>query len=67
MTAPDTKQIFELYDIMESRLDELDITFDEFIVLYKSFRNPPAVPEDKPKAIAPNPFPWAQAAGVGWS
>ena len=67
MTEPDTKQIFELYDIMESKLNELDITFDEFIVLYKSFRNPPAPPKETPKAIAPNPFPWAQAAGVGWS
>jgi hypothetical protein len=63
----DNKKIFELYDLMESKLEELDITFDEFTVLYKSFRSPIPVSEEKPKAVPPNPFPWVSAAGAGWS
>ena len=66
MSEPQAKEIFELYNYMEGKLDELGISFDEFTVLYKSFRNPIPV-EDKPKATPPNPFPWAQAAGAGWS
>ena len=58
---PETQKIFELYDIMESRLQELGISFDEFTVLYKSFRTPPKVEGES------NPFPWAQSAGTGWS
>ena len=61
----DNKKIFELYDLMESKLEELDITFDEFTVLYKAFRTP--VTEEKPKAIPPNPFPFISHAGAGWT
>jgi len=61
-------QLIELYDIMEDRLANLDITFDEFIVLYKAFRSniEPKQVEETPKTNT-NPFPWAQAAGTGWS
>ena len=57
-----TKAIFELYNLMEEKLEELGISFDEFTILYKGFRNPEPK-EDKPNS---NPFPWAQAAGTGW-
>ena len=30
----DNKKIFELYDLMEEKLQELEISFDEFTVLY---------------------------------
>jgi len=64
MTEPETKKIFELYDLMESKLEELGINFDEFSVLYKSFRNPPDLDSRIKK---PNPFPWVKHAGAGWS
>ena len=38
----DNKQIFELYNLMEEKRQDLDITFDEFTVLYKAFRSPVA-------------------------
>ena len=57
-----TKAIFELYNLMEEKLDELGISFDEFTILYKGFRNPEPK-EEKPNS---NPFPWVQAAGTGW-
>ena len=64
----DNKKIFELYNLMEEKLGELDITFDEFTILYKSFRSPEVKEEVTTKvATPPNPFPWAQAAGAGWS
>jgi len=66
----DNKKIFELYNLMEEKLQELDITFDEFTILYKSFRDPSVKEETEAprvKATPPNPFPWAQAAGAGWS
>ena len=67
MSDPQAKEIFELYDYMEDKLEKLGISFDEFTILYKSFRNPPTQTSDKPQATPPNPFPWAQAAGAGWS
>lgn len=65
----DNKKIFELYNLMEERLQELEISFDEFTVLYKSFRTPTPVEKNKEKieAIPPNPFPWVSHAGAGWS
>ena len=71
----DSKKIIELYDIMEGRLEELEITFDEFSVLYKTFKQRTSVieieeeakKETKLEAIPPNPFPWVSHAGAGWS
>ena len=65
MTQPETQKIFKLYELMESKLDELGINFDEFSILYKSFRNPPQVQPAELKK--PNPFPWVKHAGAGWS
>ena len=65
MTDPQTKKIFEFYNLMETKLDELEISFDEFSVLYKTFRNTTQVPTTEPKK--PNPFPWVKHAGAGWS
>ena len=62
MTEDTTKKLFELYNTMEEKLEELNISFDEFIILYNGFRNP-VVAEEKPNS---NPFPWVQAAGTGW-
>ena len=61
----DTHKLFELYDMMEEKLEELGIEFDEFTVLYKAFRGP-SKKEEEPKEN-PNPFPWLQAAGSGYS
>lgn len=62
----DNKKIFELYDLMEQKLQEIDITFDEFTVLYKAFRTPVEKKETKLEATPPNPFPWIKHAGEGW-
>ncbi len=43
----------------------VDISFDEFSVLYKSFRNTPQ--PTQPELKKPNPFPWVSHAGAGWS
>ena len=72
MSEPDTKKIVELYDLMESKLSELGITFDEFSVLYKTFQATVAAAgvdtsevteEQKEEAVAP--FPWMKYAGYG--
>ena len=64
----DNNKIFELYNLMEEKLQDLDITFDEFTVLYKTFRSPSVKEvEEKPKAVPPNPFPWVRSAGAGWT
>ena len=62
----DTRKLFELYDLMESNLEELGLTFDEFTILYKSFRGPSPDVREEPEEN-PNPFPWLQAAGTGYS
>ena len=72
MSEPDPKLIFELYDLMEKRLEKLGITFDEFTVLYQSFKatisaagvdTEKATEEQKEEAVAP--FPWMKYAGYG--
>jgi hypothetical protein len=64
----ESKELFELYNIMEEKLDKLSIDFDEFTVLYKAFRSQLSVqePKETPVATPPNPFPWVKAAGAGW-
>ena len=62
------KQIMELYDIMEDRLEKIGITFDQFTILYKSFKNTMTGEEVKvEKDIPANSFPWVKSAGAGWS
>ena len=56
----------------------IGITFDEFTVLYKSFKATidasgvdTKIPEEEKERIVkktnPNPFPWVKSAGAGWS
>ena len=62
------KQILELYDIMEDRLEKIGITFDQFTILYKSFKSGLTGEEVKvEKDIPANSFPWVKSAGAGWS
>ena len=72
MSEPDPKTLIGLYDTMESQLELLGITFDEFSVLYKTFRATmaAAAPEVEEKdvekeLVRPNPFPWVKYAGYG--
>lgn len=61
-------QLLELYDLMEDRLQNLDLTFDQFTILYKSFKSGLTGEEIKvEKDIPANSFPWVKSAGVGWS
>ena len=61
--VPEPKEIFELYDYMENRLQELGITFEEFTICYKTFQatitaagvdTSNVVPEE-PKGFKPEP------------
>ena len=38
MSEPTAQKIIELYNYMEEQLDEMEMTFDQFSVLYKTFR-----------------------------
>ena len=59
------QKIMELYNYMEEKLEEMELTFDEYSVLYKAFRTKiPVAPEEK-KEEAPAPFPWVKYAGHG--
>ena len=61
-------QLLELYDIIEDRLSEIGLTYDEFTILYKAFRNTLTGEEVKvEKDIPANAFPWVKSAGAGWS
>jgi len=70
LPTPEAKKILELYDMMESKLEELGISFDEFIILYKAFKGA-LYGDDELKPVKgndnSNPFPWVKSAGVGWS
>ena len=70
MSEADPKQIVALYDLMEKKLTELDITFDEFSVLYKTFKatvSAAGVETDpvKREEAKSSPFPWVKYAGYG--
>ena len=61
--VPEAKEIFELYDYMENRLQELGITFEEFTICYKTFQatmtaagvDTSGVAPEEPKGFAPEP------------
>ena len=72
MSEPDPKALITLYNTMESQLESLGITFDEFSILYQTFKatiaaagvdTDKATVEQKEKAGAP--FPWVKYAGYG--
>ena len=63
--TPEARKLFELYDLMEQKLEELGLEFDEFTILYKSFRGP-SVKQEEPK-VNTNPFPWLKGVGQGYS
>ena len=52
---------------MESQLELLGLTFEQFSVLYKSFRKeiPLTQPETKKEETKDSPFPWMKYAGYG--
>ena len=63
---PTPKKIMELYNYMEEKLEEMELTFDEYSVLYKAFRtNIPLEEPTEKKVEAPAPFPWVKYAGHG--
>ena len=63
MTEPDPKTLLGLYNTMESQLELLGLTFEQFSVLYKSFRK--EIPLETKKEEADSPFPWMKYAGYG--
>ena len=65
MTEPTPEKIMELYNIMEERLEEFEMTFEQFSVLYKAFRKNIPLPEKKEEETFESPFPWMKYAGYG--
>ena len=65
MSETDPKKIIELYDLMERRLEDIGITFDEFSVLYKTFKKRTSTIEVEEEEAKPSPFPWVKYAGYG--
>ena len=72
MSEPDPKTLIALYNTMESQLELLGLTFDEFSVLYQTFKATvaatgvdvdKATEEQKEEAVSP--FPWVKSAGFG--
>ena len=62
------RQLIELYDIMEERLEKIGITFDQYTILYKSFKTTlMGEGVEINKDIPANSFPWVKSAGAGWS
>ena len=55
----------ELYNYMEEKLEEMEMDFDQFSVLYKSFRSNIPFPEKKEETPQVSPFPWVKYAGYG--
>ena len=69
MSNPDPKTLIGLYTTMESQLELIGISFDEFSVLYKTYQATIAagikLPETQEKEEAVSPFPWVKFAGYG--
>ena len=65
MTEPTPEKIMELYNYMEEKLEEMEMTFDQFSVLYKSFRNTIPIETKKEETPQQSPFPWVKYAGYG--
>ncbi len=72
MSEADPKTLVALYDHMEKELVKIGISFDEFSVLYQTFKatvaaagvdTKAATEEQKEEAVAP--FPWMKYAGYG--
>ena len=64
MSEPSPEKILELYNLMEERLDSMEMTFEQFSVLYKSFRKEIPI-ETKKEESKSAPFPWMKYAGYG--
>jgi hypothetical protein len=50
---------------MEEQLDEMEMTFDQFSVLYKTFRKEIPLKTEKEETHKESPFPWVKYAGYG--
>ena len=65
MTEPTPEKIMELYNYMEEKLDEMEMTFEQFSILYKSFRKTIPLETKKEETPQESPFPWVKFAGYG--
>ena len=65
MSEPTAQKIIELYNYMEEQLDEMEMTFDQFSVLYKTFRKEIPLKTEKEETHKESPFPWVKYAGYG--
>ena len=65
MQTPSPEKLMELYNYMENKLEEMEMTFDQFSILYNSFRS--NIPTETKKEETPqqSPFPWVKYAGYG--
>jgi len=65
MTEPTTQKIMELYNYMEDKLEDMEMSFDQFSILYKTFRKEIPVQTEKEETPKESPFPWMKYAGHG--
>ena len=51
-----------LYKLFHNRVNDNDLSMEEYKTLQEAYRNPPAVKQE----LKPAPFPWVASAGDGW-
>ena len=52
-----------LHKLFHNKINDNDLSKDEYEVLREAYKNPPAKKEE---ALPPAPFPWVASAGDGW-
>ena len=73
MSETDPKTLIALYDHMEKELEKIGISFDEFSILYQTFKATVAAAgvdtktstEEQKEGTPVSPFPWVKYAGYG--
>ena len=52
--------------LFHNKVNDNDLSMDEFKTLKEAYKNPPVVKEELPPADVPGVPPWLQYAGQGW-
>ena len=49
--------------LFHNKVNDKDLSMDEYKTLQEAYRNPPVLKEEE---LPPAPFPWVASAGDGW-
>ena len=49
--------------LFHNKVNDNDLSMDEFKTLKEAYKNPPALKQEE---LPPAPFPWVASAGDGW-